>query len=105
MTESDSGLGVGAVVSSGDVCATCGRLTPLTFHHLIPRKVHRRTYFRRHYDRESLNRGVRICRRCHVGIHRSYDEMILAKVLNTLEALENDPVLSRHFAWVARQKA
>ena len=34
-------------------CQLCGRETPLQFHHLIPRKVHKRAYFARRYDRET----------------------------------------------------
>lgn len=89
---------------AADVCATCGRKTPLTFHHLIPRKLHRRTRFRRHCSREELNRGIHVCRACHSGIHRRYDEMTLAREFSTLQRLLDDPDLSRHFAWVARQK-
>jgi len=76
----------------------------LTFHHLIPRKLHRRSHFRRHYDKEALNRGIHICLDCHRAIHRRYDEMTLGRSLNTLEALQADPDLARHFAWVARQR-
>lgn len=77
---------------------------PLTFHHLIPRKVHRRPHFKRRYDRETLNAGIMVCRRCHRGIHRQYDEMTLAKSFNSLEALLADAPLSAHFQWVAKQK-
>jgi len=77
---------------------------PLTFHHLIPRKVHRRPHFRRRYDRETLNAGVMVCRRCHRGIHRLYDEMTLAKSYASLEALLEDEQLANHFRWVAKQK-
>lgn len=85
-------------------CLFCGRQTLLTFHHLIPRKVHRRTRFRKHYDRDTLNQGVLICRPCHRGIHRRFTEMELATHYNTEERLRSDQVLQRHFAWVARQK-
>ena len=89
---------------TGSCCATCGRRTRLTFHHLIPRKMHRRAYFRRNFSREELNRGIRVCRSCHTGIHRSFDEMTLAKHYASLETLLADERLARHFAWVARQK-
>ncbi|MEZ5536494.1 MAG: hypothetical protein R3F02_12810 [Thiolinea sp.] len=85
-------------------CPLCQRECPLTFHHLIPRKLHRRTHFRKHYSKEQLHQGINICRQCHNGIHRRYDEMQLAKILSTLEALQSDETLSRYFAWVARQK-
>ena len=85
-------------------CACCQRQVPLTFHHLIPKKVHRRAYFRRHFTKEALNQGVRVCRLCHRGIHREYDEMTLAKTLNSLAALLADGKLSKHFAWVSKQR-
>lgn len=85
-------------------CACCGRRVPLTFHHLIPKKMHRRPHFRRRYDRETLNAGIMVCRRCHRGIHRRHDEMTLARDFNTLPRLLKDPELARHFQWVARQR-
>lgn len=86
-------------------CPFCTRTLTLTFHHLIPKKVHRRTHFKKRYDRDTLNRGVFICRDCHKGIHKRYSEMFLAKALNTPEKLLADADLARHFAWVAKQKA
>ena len=86
-------------------CRLCDRRVDLTFHHLIPRKVHRRTYFRKHVDKRTLNAGIWICRLCHKGIHKRFDEMALAKHFNSLELLRSDESLRRHFAWVAKQKA
>jgi len=85
-------------------CILCGRSTNLTFHHLIPRKLHRRNFFRKHFSRDDLNRGIDICRACHNGIHALYSEMELAKKYASLEALREDPALARHVAWVAKQK-
>jgi maltoporin len=76
----------------------------MTFHHLIPKKMHRRTYFRKNYTKLELNQGIDICRKCHTGIHKRYDEMTLAKQFATLENLSSDPDLQQHFAWVAKQK-
>ena len=85
-------------------CKLCRRKTHLTFHHLIPKKLHRRTRFRKHYRREDLNRGIDICRMCHNGLHVLYDEMTLAKKYSTLEALLQDEAVMRHVGWVGRQK-
>lgn len=85
-------------------CALCEREVALTFHHLIPRKVHRRTRFRRQYSRETLNEGVMLCRLCHRGVHRLYDEMTLATRLNTLGALQLDEAVQRHVVWVRKQR-
>jgi hypothetical protein len=84
-------------------CALCGRDAPLTFHHLIPRKVHRRRRFATRLSRAALAEGVDVCRLCHRAIHRFHDEMTLARHLCTLEALREDPALKRHAAWAARQ--
>lgn len=85
-------------------CPCCSRDTWLTFHHLIPRKVHRRSHFKKHYDKATLAAGVMVCRQCHNGIHRYYDEMTLAKSFATLENIKADPALTEYFNWVAKQK-
>lgn len=87
-----------------DTCPFCRRELCLTFHHLIPRKVHRRARFSKRYDRATLNLGIFICRLCHSGIHACYDEMRLARDFNSPEALARDPDLRRHFRWVSKQK-
>lgn len=86
------------------ICELCGRERDLTFHHLIPRKLHRRPRFRRDYDSDQLQRGINICRPCHNGLHRLYDEMKLASTFNTREAILQDPALSRHITWSAGLK-
>ena len=88
-----------------DQCQLCERPTRLTYHHLIPKKMHRRTRFQKHYGRDELNRGIWICRKCHNGIHRLYDEMTLAKQFASLDALKQDPLLQRHVHWVRKQKS
>lgn len=85
-------------------CRFCRRVCPLTFHHLIPKKLHRRVYFKKVFTREELGRGIAVCRQCHDGIHAIYDEMTLAKHFDTPERLRGDPSLRKHFRWVAKQK-
>ncbi|GAA0794520.1 HNH endonuclease [Marinobacterium sediminicola] len=85
-------------------CQLCGRKIALTFHHLIPRKMHRRPRFYKQYTREQLNQGIWVCRACHRGIHKHYDEMTLARDYNTLEQLQTDSQLQKHVAWVAKQR-
>lgn len=86
------------------VCPLCQREVDLTFHHLIPKKMHRRTFFKKNYSKQQLAEGIDICRKCHTGIHKSYDEMQLAKRFNTIMDLQSDATLATHFAWVAKQK-
>ena len=85
-------------------CPLCDRLCHLTFHHLIPRKLHRRPRFRDRLGREERNRGIRICRKCHNGIHARYDERTLAARFHDIELIRNDPALARHFEWVSKQR-
>ena len=87
------------------ICPLCARDTRLTFHHLIPRKMHRRAHFKKHYSKNQRNQGIDICRTCHDGIHQHYDEMTLAKQLNQLETLRSDPKLARYFNWVSKQRS
>lgn len=76
----------------------------LQFHHLIPRKVHRRTHFRKHYTREQLSEGIYLCRPCHRALHKFFDEMTLAREYCTLERLAADVQVQRHINWVRKQK-
>lgn len=86
-------------------CALCGRRSTLTFHHLIPRKLHRRPRFKKYDPRAELARGIDICRLCHDGIHALFDEMTLAQSLRTLDDLRNNPRIHKHAAWVRKQKS
>jgi len=76
----------------------------LTFHHLIPKKLHRRDRFKKAFSKLELNRGVYICRNCHVGIHKAYDQMTLAKNFAEVSLILEDEDLQRHFRWVGKQK-
>lgn len=85
-------------------CPLCGRRLTLTFHHLIPKKLHRRPRFKRRQGKDMLARGIYICRDCHDGIHATYSEIELAQRFSAPEAIAEDPALARHFAWVSRQR-
>lgn len=91
--------------SDEDSCPLCQRSVNLTFHHLIPKKVQGRNFFKKKYKKRELKDGIMICRLCHDGLHDLYDEMQLGKAYNTLDAILGDPALAKHFAWVAKQKA
>jgi hypothetical protein len=86
------------------ICALCGRRAELTFHHLIPKKVHRRAFFRKNFSRAQLAAGEDLCRLCHRGVHKLYDEMTLATRFGSMEALRGDPAIARHAAWARKQK-
>ena len=85
-----------------DRCELCGRLRSLTFHHLIPRSVHRTTWFKRRWTREELNQGINVCLDCHSTIHAFIPSCKeLGRRYNTREALLAHPKLSRYVAWVS----
>ncbi|MCH9648910.1 MAG: hypothetical protein K0U98_11780 [Deltaproteobacteria bacterium] len=86
-------------------CILCGRQSRLTFHHLIPRKVHRRNRFKKQHGRTELQKGIDICQLCHWGLHNLYDEMTLAQRFSTVESLRQDDAIRKHVSWVRKQKA
>ena len=85
-------------------CVCCRRAVKLTFHHLLPKKIHRRARFRKTMSKNQLNEGIYVCRLCHRGIHRCYDEMTLATRFSSLAELLADETLTNHFLWVSKQK-
>ena len=85
-------------------CQLCDRLTTLTFHHLIPRKVHRQPHFKKAYSKAELEQGIDICSLCHRGIHQLYDEKTLAQRFDSVEKILADPAMQKHVRWVSKQK-
>ena len=87
-------------------CALCDRAVSLTFHHLIPRRVHKRGKFLRQYTKETMrSTGLYICRLCHSGIHDIIpDERELAESYYTKELLLAHEGIARHVAWASKQK-
>ncbi|MBX2849229.1 MAG: hypothetical protein KTR16_12960 [Acidiferrobacterales bacterium] len=66
--------------------------------------MHRRTYFKKTFFKDELNREINLGRTCHSGIHQRYDEMSLAKTFNTITSLKEDTDLARFFHWVGKQR-
>jgi len=88
-----------------DRCELCGRDKPLTFHHLIPRKMHRKRKVRERFDREEIvSRGIWVCRLCHRQIHRFHDQQTLALELNTRDALMRETRMAGFLAWARKQR-
>ncbi|MEJ2176612.1 MAG: hypothetical protein P8Y12_01360 [Gammaproteobacteria bacterium] len=85
-------------------CELCLQDRDLSFHHLIPRKLHRRSHFKKKYSKADLSQGIFICSLCHRGLHKLYDEMTLGKHFLNRESILGDPSLAKHIAWSARQK-
>lgn len=86
-------------------CALCGREQPLTFHHLIPRKLHRKKRFLNRFGKEEMKkRGIDICRKCHAAIHCFWDEKTLGEEYNTKEKLMQTEEMQKFVAWVKKLK-
>jgi predicted HNH restriction endonuclease len=66
--------------------------------------MHRRTFFKKHYDRTQLQAGIMVCRLCHKAIHRFYDEMTLAKQYYSQELLLTSEPIQQHILWASKQK-
>jgi HNH endonuclease len=74
-------------------CELCTRDVPLlTVHHLIPKDEHGKH-----------GPTITVCPGCHHQIHSLFDNKILAKELNTLEKLQNQPEMKKFLAWVRKQ--
>lgn len=82
------------------VCRLCDRAQPLTFHHLIPRTLHRKPRYKRRFPREVLQAGVMLCRDCHDAVHRFVSEKDLGSQYRSLEALRAHPEIARFVTWV-----
>lgn len=76
----------------------------LTFHHLIPRTLHKKKWYKKVYSNEELNNGIDICEDCHEAIHDFITEKDLGKNYNTTELLLSHPKVQNFITWVSRQK-
>ena len=89
------------LVAKDGPCALCERTLPLTFHHLIPKKVARRPRFQKRFDKATLAAGVDLCRLCHRAVHRFHDEREEGAEINRLGSAEVRPF----FSWAMTQRS
>lgn len=88
-----------------DCCETCGRSIELSFHHLIPKKVHNKPTIQKLHAEKSLDHyGIWMCKDCHKKIHRLYDHKTLAEEYYTLKRLKSSAEFRKFIAWVRKQK-
>jgi hypothetical protein len=75
-------------------CELCEReVENLTLHHLVPRQ-----------KKGHAGPKAEICAACHRQIHTLFDNARLARELNSLERLRDEPDMQRFLAWVRRQR-
>ncbi|KAJ3260713.1 hypothetical protein HDU77_001233 [Chytriomyces hyalinus] len=86
-------------------CVICYRIKPLTFHHLIPRKTHKKVVrLGLASKQECHSRGIYCCRMCHNALHGSIEHWDMATEYNTLDKLMTHKALIRYQVWAAKQK-
>jgi hypothetical protein len=84
-------------------CELCERETErLTIHHLIPRQTISRQKIPRQKKGGDGPRAE-ICSACHRQIHALFDNTTLARELNCVERLRDEPRMRRFLAWVRKQ--
>lgn len=85
-------------------CELCERDRLLTFHHLIPKKLHSKKKYRKLYTSEQLKtNGINICKHCHKQLHVMFDHKYLAEHLNTLAKILNNEKIIKFINWVKKQ--
>lgn len=85
-------------------CALCERERPLTFHHLVPKKVHKKSILLKKFTKaEMQTMGLMLCTDCHKTIHRHIDHIELGRFYHSKEALLEHPEVGKFVKWVARQ--
>ena len=75
------------------ICELCERdVNRLTVHHLIPRD-------------EDGHHGPKanICPACHKQIHTLFDNKRLARELNSLDRLKDEPEMRKFLGWIKKQ--
>ena len=86
-------------------CDFCSREKPLTFHHFIPRTLHKSKYYKKNYESSYLsNHGVNLCKDCHKSIHRMFTNKELGKFYNTKQKLLSNKKFRNYLKWAKKQK-
>lgn len=87
-------------------CELCHRENiKLTFHHLVPRKMHKKKYVRnQHPDLDFNKHGIMVCIPCHKSIHLTFTHRELAQRFYTLERLLSSEQLKSAIAFNAKQE-
>lgn len=86
-------------------CELCGRERELTFHHFIPKCLHKNKWFKKNFTKEEMSKGINICKHdCHPQIHRFISEKELGRYWNTLKLLLSHPEVLKYVNWVKKQQ-
>lgn len=98
----DMRVRVPLLVHMNDKCELCGSVDDyLNFHHLIPRTLHSKKYFKNRYEKSYLKKnGIWICKsHCHLQIHRFISEKEMGLKYNTLDLLLSHVEVNKYVKW------
>ncbi len=88
-----------------NTCSLCKREVELSFHHLVPKKMHdKRWVVQKHADKELIHYGIWVCEDCHKKIHRLFDHQTLAEHYFTKDTLLQHEKLRKFVNWVSKQR-
>lgn len=85
-------------------CRLCLRAIALTFHHLIPKTMHKKRWVKNHYSEHDRQQGIWVCRNCHDAIHRFISHKELAQDFRSLDKLLEQEDLKKHIRWAKKQR-
>lgn len=84
-------------------CELCERENILTFHHLIPKCLHKNKWFKKNFSKEYMKRGTFLCKyECHREIHNLISEKELGKYYNTIEKLFAHKNVAKYIKFIKR---
>ena len=87
-----------------DKCMTCNRGVKLTFHHLIPKKLHKKRKTILRLPETDLNHhGIWVCKDCHKKIHRLFTHEELSEEYYSIEKLKENETFRKFLNWVSKQ--
>ncbi|CAG8531145.1 758_t:CDS:2 [Scutellospora calospora] len=88
-----------------EVCQNRQEHMPLTFHHLIPRAMHKRVFKKGLFTKEEcLTKGTNICRPCHSACHKMISHEQMAYEYNTVDKLLDHEGVIKFVTWASKQK-
>jgi len=95
----------GKDVNESQTCELCERERTTTFHHLVPKKSHKRSRVTKLHTKEYMNAiGVDLCKSCHKTVHKFFTHMELALEYYTLDLLKGNEKLMKFVIWLKKQK-
>lgn len=85
------------------LCELCETDPIHSFHHFIPRTVHRNKWFKKRFSKSEMRTGgMQLCQQCHEMLHQLISEKELGRHFNTRDKLLEHPQVARYLRWKKR---